>query len=247
MPRVLAYHRPTSIDEALKLLTRPTNSRLLGGGSVVTPSLHHGDAAELIDLQDLGLRGVCSDEHGVFLGAMTTLDDLAEHGELPDELRMIARREAPSTLRTIATVGGTVAIGDWESELVAALLVYRAIVRVRRSDGETDHALTDVLGDRSIIDHGVITTVRIDPDGIAASERTVRTAMDTPIVSVVAQRANDGSISLAATGVSTSPILLDPNNPAEALDPPADFRGTSAYRIELVRVLSNRVLARLTK
>jgi CO/xanthine dehydrogenase FAD-binding subunit len=252
MPRVLAYHRPTTIDDAIALLDRRVgnqnlNTRVLGGGSLVTPSLHNDEPAEVVDLQDLGLRGVCWEESSLFLGAMTTLNDLCRHADLHSELRMIALREAPSTLRTIATVGGTVATASWESELLAALLTHSAIVRIRRADGVHDVALADVWTNAAHLTKAIITAVRIEGNGEVASERTVRTGMDTPIVSVVGRRSADGTIRLAATGVSSTPVLLDPTNPTGSITPPSDFRGTSEYRVELVRVLSNRVLARLTK
>ena len=64
------------------------------------------------------------------IGAMATLQELADSGDAPDVVREAARREQPSTLRAQATVGGCVATGHAESELLAALLVHEAVVQV---------------------------------------------------------------------------------------------------------------------
>ena len=50
---------------------------------------------------------------------------------------------------------------------------------------------------------------------------------------------------LAMTGVAPVPVIVDPDH-IEDLDPPPDFRGTSAYRSTLAQVLADRVVAAAT-
>ncbi|GIT00873.1 MAG: hypothetical protein CM1200mP26_25850 [Acidimicrobiales bacterium] len=61
---------------------------------------------------------------------MTTLHDMLDDDRVPTGLAGAAQAELPSTLRTLATVGGTVATGDPDSVLVAALLVHDARVEL---------------------------------------------------------------------------------------------------------------------
>ncbi len=50
---------------------------------------------------------------------MVRLSDLEAHSDVPALLKDLSRREGPNTIRNAATVGGTIASGDPESELVA--------------------------------------------------------------------------------------------------------------------------------
>jgi CO/xanthine dehydrogenase FAD-binding subunit len=224
------------------LLHRP-GATIIGGGSMVNADQSLAPI-EVVDVQALGLDTIVRTEHDwLAIGASVTLDDLAFSDAVPPVLAELARRELPSTLRTIATIGGTIAGADHESALLAGLLAYGAAVTVVGSDGGSDHTLVEVLADRSLVAQRIITTVTIDTDGVAVFEHTARTPMDDPIVAVVGRRpSGSGSITIAASGVADTPVLIDD---VGALSPPGDFRGSAAYRSHLAGVLVGRVHAAL--
>lgn len=224
MGHVQTYHRPTSSTAAVALLQRAdTPTRVLGGGTQVNAD-PTALSTDLVDLQSLGLTGIQRRGDRIIIGAMTTLQEVADSVLIPDLLRDLARRELPSTLRTIATVGGTVASNEFDSELVAGLLVF-------------DLATTWVEG-------VYISEISVDPTGSTAAERTGRTPGDRPIVAAFARRRPSGEVVLALSGVAATAIVVDPANLA-ALDPPGDFRGSSAYRRHVATVLANRVMGRV--
>jgi CO/xanthine dehydrogenase FAD-binding subunit len=178
----------------------------------------------------------------VEIGAMTPLQDIADADGIHPVLRDLARREAPRSIRNAATVGGTVALADPESELVAGLLAFGASVRFADADGRIDHRLSDVVADPELLNRNtIIVGVTVAPDGDATAQRTARTPMDRPIVAVVARRGLDGTVTVAATGVADRPAIIDPER-LEALDPPTDFRGTSGYRRHIAGILVHRAL-----
>ena len=228
------YHRPATLDEALALLGADGAAVLGGGTSLVAANAATG----LIDLQDLGLNGIELDGDRVVVGAMVRLRDLAESDLAPAMLRDLAKREAPSTIRNVATIGGAIATGDFESELLAGLLVFEAQVAVVDSEGETSHSLGDYLRDRPL---GIITKVTVATGGTSSAARTARTPADRPIVMAAVRRTDDGDVFLALTGVSATPIAIDPDA-LDSLNPPGDFRGTTEYRIHLARTLSRRAV-----
>ncbi len=239
MPLVAAYHRPTDLDEARALLA--DGARIpLAGGTVINAD-REGDRVEVVDLQELGLTGVELDGDRVRVGAMTTLAEFSRSDLVPAWLADVARAEMPSTLRTLATVGGTVATRSWDSVLYAALLV-------SRSNGGDRHPfdLDEAANGRSngclSPPFDLITHVTFDGGGIGAVAATGRTPADVPIVAAVARRTPDGEILLALTGVADVPVLVDSSDPTTDLIPPSDFRGSSAYRLELAGVLSARAL-----
>jgi CO/xanthine dehydrogenase FAD-binding subunit len=154
-------------------------------------------------------------------------------------VRFTAHLEGPNTFRHVSTIGGTVATAESESELYAALLVHEAIVTVQSKMGERSVPLADLeLGDGELV-----TAVTIDTQGQTAGDRVGRTPADKPIVSVVGRRLGE-EIFLAVCGVAERPILVAADA-IDQLNPPADFRGSSAYRKQMAHVLSNRVLTHL--
>lgn len=243
MPTVRAYHRPATLEDALALVSHADlDATLLAGGTVVNagPS---GHPIDVVDLQGLGLDGIDASGDRLMLGAMVRLQNLVESDRVPALLRDLARREAPSTLRNAATVGGTVAAGDPESEFLAGLLAYEATIEIAHSIGSETLGLQDLLADRSKLGLGIITSITVSVDGDAVAERTGRTPADRPIVTVVARRHGE-SVTVALTGVAGTPVVAEPGS-IDALSPPADFRGSSAYRKEVADVLVTRALARL--
>ena len=242
MPNVLNYHRPVTLEAAVALLHREQPTVLLGGGSHLVPSLT-GEPTDVVDLQALGLRGICEDGTTLALGAMATFGDLAECERLPSGVRELARREAPSTLRTLATVGGLVASRDADSELLASFLVLGATVTIHSSVGRHTVALHELLAN-GIAPGEIVVHINVDPACTVTSERTVRTGMDRAIVAIVGSRAADGSVVLAATGMAGGPVVFA--DPA-LLTPQSDFRGTAAYRSQLAAVLTDRVRSALAR
>ncbi|MFW2332941.1 FAD binding domain-containing protein [Ilumatobacter sp.] len=238
MYRIDAYHRPTSVAEAVDLLAAPTRSALAGGTAI----RHDGGATptEVVDLQALGLDEIEAERDIVRIGAMARLSAVAEHEAVPDLVRRAARGEMPSTLRTLATVGGTIGTAASDSVFLAALLVHDASVHF--ADGGSI-ALSSVLHD-GLAAGELIVAVEVQPSGPTALAATGRTPADDPIVAAVARSADDG-IRLALCGVGPTPELVDVGD-LDRLEPPADFRGSTAYRRHLARVLSARVLEELS-
>lgn len=244
MPLVAAYYRPDSLQEALSLLAQ-SNRIPLAGGTVVNAD-REATGVEVVDLQALDLNHIEADGNRVRIGATTTLAAMADHAAIAAWLQIISRAEAPSTLRTLATVGGTIVGASNESLLLAALLVCDAVVEVTGPNSPATveiRPLADVLS--AGMDAGaLLTAVTVDVSGHGGQAITGRTPADVPIVGAVARIGSEGETTLALTGVAATPILIDPSDPGAGLSPPADFRGSSEYRLHLARILSARAVKR---
>jgi CO/xanthine dehydrogenase FAD-binding subunit len=238
MYRINAYHRPTSVAEAVDLLALPNHLALAGGTTI----RHDGGAAptEVVDLQALGLNRIAVDDDVVRIDAMVTLDVIVQNHAVPDLIRTAARAELPSTLRTLATVGGTIGAARADSLLLTALLVHDTSVHF--TEGRTV-PLESVLSN-GLADGDLVLSVDVHGLGRTALAQTGRTPSDDPIVAAVA-RSTDSGIRLAICGVGPTPQLVDPDD-LDRLDPPGDFRGSSAYRRHLAQVLSARILQELS-
>lgn len=240
MSTVIEYHRPTTLEEALRLASA-AGSTVLAGGTVVNAGTRPTGSV-LVDLQALSLGGVDAPTDGTLVvGAMTRLGELAVDTHTPDWLRDLARRELPSSLRNLATIGGTIVAGGWESALVAAFVACDAAVTLAGADGTDEIRLAHLLIDPGQLQGRVITSVRLDVSGTASVHSTARTRADTPIVCCVA-RTSGGAVHVAMSGVAHTAVIVDD---VEQLTPPADFRGSSEYRRHLARVLRMRALTEL--
>ena len=101
---ITAYHRPSTIGEALKLLIQ-SDTHPLGGGTYLT---HHRTASvEVVDLQALGLDTMMKSGNNLEIGATITLQQLLDSENTLDGLKVAVTREAPLNIRNAATVAGT--------------------------------------------------------------------------------------------------------------------------------------------
>ncbi len=239
------YHRPTTLDEALALLSR-RDTRLvpLAGGTRLVGLLETRalpDVDGVVDLRDLALATIQQGPGWVQAGAMVTLSELAAHpraGEVAGGLlRRAVRGEGPVNLRNVATVGGVVAAAEADSELYAALLALDAQVLFHALDGPTAQPLADWTG---VSLGALVTGVRFGLDATHGGHaRVARTPSDRPIVAALAVAGPQG-VRVALCGVAARPVLA-----GTPLDPPDDYKGSAAYRRAMAEVVHARALAEI--
>ena len=239
MAKIISYQRPGNLEEALRLISLDKHVPLAGGTLLNTSE--DKEPLHFVDLQGLPLKGIERSNGKLTIGSMATLDEIMKNSGCPDSIRLSSRSELPSTLRTLATIGGTVASGDPDSKLIASLLVHDAEVTILNSAGESNVPLQEVLGESDSSGTQLILSINLDTGGDCVMEATGRTPSDTPIVSVTARRCSDG-YRMAVTGVASTPVLVDSENPTVSLQPSSDFRGDSEYRMHLVKILASRTL-----
>ncbi len=241
MKTISAYHRPASLDEVVSLLGRTDVTTTVIAGGTALNTVDMPENTEIVDIQDAVTGGTERIGDRVVYGAMTRLVDLISAPETPPLLAELAGREGPNTLRNASTIGGTVAEGDAESELLAGLLVHDA--KLTLSGRQEQIPLPTLFTNWSLLDRTVITSVSVSIGGETASARTGRTPADISIVAAAGRIVPDG-LRLALTGVAATPILVDPHD-LSTLQPPSDFRGSSEYRLKLAEVLAMRVATQL--
>jgi carbon-monoxide dehydrogenase medium subunit len=143
IPGAFDYHRPSSLDEALRLLAQyGDDGRLIAGGHSLIPMmrLRLAQPAHLVDLGGIaGLSGVCSDAAELVIGALTTQHDLLASDLVRERCPLLhetAELIADPQVRYRGTVGGNVANGDPGNDMPAVMQCLDATYVVRGPKGE---------------------------------------------------------------------------------------------------------------
>lgn len=243
MQAITGYHRPSGLDDALALLIREDVTSVVVGGGTTVGAGPQKAGSEVVDIQACVGATIDTSHDRVRYGAMVRLQDLIDHPATPPLLAETARREGPNTLRNAATIGGVVATAHYESELYAALLVHDASIKIALPDHAAEVSLQELLGDPSLLERGIVTSVSAELSGETASARSGRTPADTSIVAAMGRVVASG-MRLGLTGVAAHPVVIDSAD-LHSLQPPADFRGSAEYRLELAKTLIARVIGLL--
>ena len=171
IPGSFAYHRPTSVEEAVSLLAQwGDDGRALAGGHSLIPmmKLRLAMPAHLVDLAGISeLKGVQADGNDVVIGAMVTQHELVASELLTAKvplLRETSLQVADPQVRYVGTIGGNVANGDPGNDMPAVMMCLGASYHVTGQGGESRIAARDFYQGAyfTALETGnVLTTVRI--------------------------------------------------------------------------------------
>jgi carbon-monoxide dehydrogenase medium subunit len=150
IPGSFAYHRPTSVKEAVGLLAQwGDDGRALAGGHSLIPmmKLRLATPAHLVDLAGIAeLKGIRVEGNDVVIGAMVTQHELVGSellsGKVP-LLRETALQVADPQVRYVGTIGGNVANGDPGNDMPAVMMCLGATYHVMGQSGERRVAARD--------------------------------------------------------------------------------------------------------
>ena len=143
---LLEYHWAEDIDDALLLLSRTDIKTVpLAGGTYLLGQTDENIQA-VVDLRDLQLSYIKEDAQAIHIGAMTTLQSMADAPLLKNTADGLLARAAQASsfsrlLRNSATLGGTLGAGvASQADLLTALSVMDVEV-VLRSGSQTSVSL----------------------------------------------------------------------------------------------------------
>src|ERR671918_2166928 len=114
-PAAFEYHAPGSVKEALGLLGKLEDAKLLAGGHSLVPmmKLRLAQPKHLIDLRNVaGLKGVKEDGNTVVIGAMTTWYELESNPIIKAKCAVVGETASivgDPAVRNLGTIGGSLA------------------------------------------------------------------------------------------------------------------------------------------
>ena len=266
-PAPFDYRRPGSLAEATAILAGEPDAKVLAGGQSLVPllSMRLAAPAMLVDINGIpGLDTIeaLSDEQGdggVRVGA------LARHAAVlasPDVRRvqplvtMALANVAHATIRNRGTTVGSIVHADAAAEMPVVLTLLGGSVEVEGPAGRRTIPASELyVGPlESSLAHDEIAVSAFFPALAAgagvAFEEVARRHGDYALVGAAAL-VEGGSVKVGFLSVSDVPTVVDLTGVDDAdlgeaalaqLEPQDDIHATAAYRSQLVRVLTGRVV-----
>jgi aerobic carbon-monoxide dehydrogenase medium subunit len=223
IPSAFAYHRPTSVKDAVGLLAKlGDDGRALAGGHSLIPmmKLRLATPANLVDLGGIAeLKGARADGNDIVIGAMMTQHELIGSELLTSKipiLREASLQIADPQVRYLGTLGGNVANGDPGNDMPAVMMCLGATYHVMGAKGERRIAAREFYQGAyftSLETGDVLTAIRIPvpPAGHGyAYEKLKRKIGDyaTAAAAVILTMAGGkvGACSIGLTNVAETPL-----------------------------------------
>jgi aerobic carbon-monoxide dehydrogenase medium subunit len=131
-PAAFDYHAPASVQEALGLLGKLPDAKILAGGHSLVPmmKLRLAQPKNLIDLRKVsGLSGIREDRGALAIGAMTTHWEVESSSLVKAKCAVLSETAAligDPAVRNKGTVGGSLAHADPAADYPAAVIALGA-------------------------------------------------------------------------------------------------------------------------
>jgi carbon-monoxide dehydrogenase medium subunit len=262
--REVEYVRPSSLEEAVRLLGADEGARALAGGQTLVNVMKARAAAPdvLVDLNAISdLKGIDLAADGTLtIGSMTTYTELMESAEAKARpiLGEVAATIADVQVRNRGTIGGNVCSNDPTNHLPPLLVALGAEFVIVSGAGERTVSAEDFFlgvyltaaGPGDVLRHIKIPAGR--SDGFAAI--TIG-ADGTCIVSAAATL--NGEVRVALGCVDAVPVVVRPASADEAavrdavraaqLDPPSDVHASADYRRHLAEIVAARAVEQASR
>jgi carbon-monoxide dehydrogenase medium subunit len=260
--REVEYARPSSVDEAIRLLAANEGARALAGGQTLVNVMKARAASPdvLVDLNSLDeLREISVSGETLQLGAMATYTQIMASSEVDVSrpiLAEVAAQIADVQVRNRGTIGGNICSNDPTNHLPPLLVALGASMTIRGADGERAvHADEFFLGVymTAVGEGELLLSVSVPAAANAADGfASVTIGRDGTCIANAAASLAGGAPRIALGCVDAVPILLEPAGTDEEsvrnavvaanLDPPSDVHASAEYRRHLAGVCAVRAV-----
>jgi aerobic carbon-monoxide dehydrogenase medium subunit len=257
------YHRPSSVDEAVSLFAKGSESKYLAGGHTLIPVMKQRLAApsDVIDLAKIKeLVGIEASSETLTIKAATTYFDIMQSAEVKKSIPAIAHLTSilgDPAVRYRGTIGGSIANNDPAADYPAALLALDATVKTNKRSIAADDFFKGLFT-TALEDGEIITAVSFPVPAKAGYAKMRHPASRFALTGVFVAKSKSGDVRVAATGASQSGVMrvsaieaaLKTNWSPGALDSVkisasgllSDIHGSADYRANLIKVMAQRAV-----
>jgi carbon-monoxide dehydrogenase medium subunit len=230
IPASFDYARPKTLSEAVSLLGKNPEAKILAGGHSLIPMMRFRMSTPpmLIDINQIeDLSYIKEDGDWLRIGAMTR-ESALEHSSLVQKsyplLADTTHVIADPLVRNMATVGGNLAHADPANDHPATMLAYGAEIAAAGPKGERSIGVDDFFLDAftTSLDPGeILTEIRIPravPRSGGAYLKLERKVGDYATAAVAVQIALDDANKVASAGIALTNVGLIPIKATAASD-----------------------------
>jgi carbon-monoxide dehydrogenase medium subunit len=257
------YHRASSVDEAVKLLSDKPEGKYVSGGMTLIATMKQRLASptDLVDLRHIpSLKGIRVDGRRVTIGAATTHAEVASSAAVRSvcaALCDLAGMIGDPHVRHMGTIGGSIANNDPAADYPSAMLALGAtIVTDHRQIAAADF-FTGLF--ETALDEGeVVTAITFEAPERAGYAKFPNPASRYAMTGVFVRQGTDG-VRVAVTGAGASGVFrhagmeqaLSGNWSPDALagisvdasNLMSDLHATAEYRANLIKVMAKRAVS----
>lgn len=259
--RAFAYHQPSNVSDAAKLLSSVEDSKVLGGGMTLIPTMKQRLAAPaaVVDLAGLAaLKGISDDGTTITIGAMTPHATVASspvvQARIP-ALAHLASEIGDPAVRNRGTLGGSVANNDPAADYPAAVLGLGATIVTSAREIAADQFFLGLF-ETALQPDEIITAIRFPVPEAAGYAKFKAPASRYALVGVFVAKLADG-VRVAVTGAGPGVFRIaameqalgqsfEPTSIAsikiDAAGLTSDIHAEADYRAHLVTVMAKRAV-----
>ena len=152
-PSKFDYHRPSSVQEAVQILSDNPDAKVLAGGHSLIPvmKLRLAAPAALVDIGRIdALQGISRSNGSLRIGACVTYNEIANSADVQAAAPLLAEAAGQIGDRQVryrGTIGGNLSHADPASDLPAAALALGATLHVTGAGGSRSISASEFFVD----------------------------------------------------------------------------------------------------
>src|SRR5277367_2934537 len=257
------FHRPETLRQAVNLLGKNDDAKILAGGHTLLPTmkLRLAGPPQIVDLSLIeGLSGIEQSGRALTIGAMTRHNDVNASPVVQQAIPVLAKLAGmigDPAVRHMGTIGGSVANNDPTADYPAACLGLGATIITNKRRIKADDFFTGMFS-TALEPAEIITKISFPLPKKAAYQKFRNQASRFALVGVFVSK-RGGEIRVAVTGAGSNGVFRVPSfeealkkrfspKSLEGMTIPADgmnsdIHGSAEYRAHLVGVLARRAVA----
>ncbi|THK35132.1 xanthine dehydrogenase family protein subunit M [Ensifer sp. MPMI2T] len=258
------YHRPSSVQEAAKLMSGATEGKYLAGGMTLIATMKQrlAAASDLVDLRHIAeMKGITVNGRSVRIGAATTHHEVASSAELGavcPAICALASHIGDPHVRHMGTIGGSIANNDPAADYPAAMLALDAKIITNSREIAAADFFTGLF-ETALDDGEIITAITFDAPAKVAYQKFPNPASRYAMAGVFVARRDNGDVRVAVTGAGSNGVFRHQgmeaalagnwspdavgNVSVDASDLLTDLHASAAYRANLIKVMTKRAVA----
>lgn len=256
------YHRASSVADAVKLLKKSSEAKVLSGGMTLIPTMKQRLAApsDLVDISKISdLSGIKVSGKTVIIGAATTHYDVSTSEKLAKicpALCGLASHIGDTHVRYRGTIGGSISNNDPAADYPSAMLALDAIIHTDKREIPAAKFFKGLF-ETALKDGEIVTAIEFTAPTKAAYSKFPNPASRYAMAGVFVAKGKDG-VRVAITGAGDGGVYrhkgleaaLDKKFDSASIDGVkvdgkglmSDMHATADYRAALIKVMAKRAV-----